>query len=120
MTSSEMDRLHRRIDELVARIAELGEIVARSLAACDTCRPFVMGGNGKPSLSDRMNEVQREIADTREGLVEKIAGMNNEITALKTAREIGGREFWAGVGITGTVSGAVVGALLKWWLGAAG
>lgn len=120
MTMSDIDRLHQRIDELFQRIGDLSEVVARSLAACDSCRPFVMGGNGKPALADRVNQVQQEINDVKQGLSERIAGMNNELTVLKTAREIGGRMFWAGVGAAGTLSGAIGGVLLKWWLGTTG
>lgn len=120
MTAADIDKLYQRIDELFQKIGDLNEVVARSLAACDSCRPFVMGGNGKPALADRLNQVQQEINDVKQGLSERIASVNNELTILKTAREIGGRMFWAGVGVAGTISGGVGGVLLKWWLGTTG
>ena len=40
-----------------------------------------------------------------------------EVVVLKSVREIGGRFFWSGIGVAGTISGGVVGILLKWWLG---
>lgn len=117
MTTSDIGRLHQRIDELVERIAELSSVVAKSLAACESCRPFVLGGNGQPSVSDRVNEVQQEVNDVRHELSERLADIASDVTILKTAREIGGRLFWAGIGVAGTVSGAMGGVLLKWWLG---
>lgn len=116
MTTTDIGRLHQRIDELVERIGELSRVVAKSLAACESCRPFVLGGNGQPSVSDRVNEVQQDVNEVRQDLSEKIAGVANDVTILKTAREIGGRMFWTGIGIAGTISGTMVGVLLKWWL----
>ncbi len=48
---------------------------------------------------------------------EKLAEVARDVTVLKTAREIGARLFWTGIGVAGTLSGTVVGVLLKWWLG---
>ena len=118
MTTSDVARLHQRIDELVEKIGELSSVVAKSLAACETCRPFVLGGNGQPPLSDRIGVVQQDIQDVNQGLREKIAELGAEVMVLKTAREIGGRLFWSGIGVAGTVSGGVVGIFLKWWLDA--
>ena len=118
MTTTDITRLHQRIDKLVEKTGELSRVVAKSLAACESCRPFVLGGNGRSSLADRVNEVQQEINNVRQGLNEKIAIVSSEIAVLKMAREIGGRLFWAGIGIAGTLSGAIVSVLLKWWLGA--
>ena len=42
-----------------------------------------------------------------------------EVVVLKSVRQIGGRLFWSGIGVVGTVSGGVAGILLKWWLDAA-
>jgi len=117
MKPTEIARLHQRIDELVEKMNELSGTVMQSLAACEACRPFVMGGNGRPPLSDCFNAVQQEMNDIYQGLTEKIADIANEVTALKTARDIGSRFFWTAIGIAGTISGAIVGVLLKWWLG---
>jgi hypothetical protein len=117
MTAPDTARLHQRIDELVEKIGQLSEVVAESLAACDSCRPFVLGDLGRPSLSDRLGTVQQEIYDVRRELAEKIGDVAHDVTVLKTAREIGARMFWTAIGVAGTLSGAVVGVLLKWWLG---
>ena len=117
MTTPDTARLHQRIDELVEKISQLSEVVAESLAACDSCRPFVLGSLGRPSLSDRIGGVQQEIYDARRELGEKIAGVTQDVTVLKTAREIGARFFWTGFGVAGTLSGTIVSVLLKWWLG---
>ena len=61
MTPSDIARLHRRIDELVEKISELSSVVAKSLAACESCRPFVLGGNGKPAFSDRPAKSSRRL-----------------------------------------------------------
>jgi hypothetical protein len=118
MKSPDIARLHQRIDELVEKIGELSSAVAKSLAACESCRPFVLGGDGKPPFSDRLNEVQQEINDVRQTLGERISGLSMELVVLKSVREIGGRLFWSGIGVAGTISGGVVGVLLKWWLDA--
>ncbi len=118
MKSPDIARLHRRIDELVEKIGELSSAVAKSLAACESCRPFVLGGDGKPPFSDRLIEVQQEINDVRQTLGERISGLSMEVVVLKSVREIGGRLFWSGIGVAGTISGGVVGVLLKWWLDA--
>ena len=118
MKSPDIARLHQRIDELVEKIGELSSAVAKSLAACESCRPFVLGGDGKPPLSDRLSEVQQEINDVRQTLSERISGLSMEVVVLKSVREIGGRLFWSGIGVAGTISGGVVGVLLKWWLDA--
>ena len=96
MTTPDLTRLHQRIDELVEKIGELSSVVAQSLAACESCRPFVLGGKGQPPLSDRIGEVQHEINDLRHGLSDRIADLSIEVTVLKTAREIGGRLFLVG------------------------
>ena len=119
MTPSDIARLHRRIDELVEKISELSSVVAKSLAACELCRPFVLGGNGKPAFSDRLSEVQQEIDGVRQALTERTSDLSMEVVVLKSVRQIGGRLFWSGIGVVGTVSGGVAGILLKWWLDAA-
>ena len=118
MTTPEIARLHQRIDELVEKLGEPNGTVAKSLAACESCRPFVLGGDGRPSFSDRVGEVQQNVAETRQELSERIADLSMEIMVLKSVREIGGRLFWSGIGVAGTISGTVVGMLLKWWLDA--
>ncbi len=116
MTPPDITRLHQRIDELVEKIGELSSVVAKSLAACESCRPFVLGGDGKPPLGDRLGEVQQEINEVRQTLSERIAGLSMDVVVLKSVREISGRLFWSGIGVAGTLSGAVVSLLLKWWL----
>ena len=64
MTTPDIARLHQRIDELVEKIGELSSAVAKSLATCDSCRPFVLGGNGNPPLADRIGQVQQEISES--------------------------------------------------------
>ena len=87
MTSPDIARLHQRIDELVEKIGELSSAVAKSLAACESCRPFVLGGNGKPALGDRLGEVQQEINEVRQTLSERIAEVSMEVVVLKSVRE---------------------------------
>ena len=98
MTSPDIARLHQRIDELVEKIGELSSAVAKSLAACESCRPFVLGGNGKPALGDRLGEVQQEINEVRQTLSERIAEVSMEVVVLKSVREIGSRVFWSAIG----------------------
>lgn len=117
MTSPDIARLHQRIDELVEKIGELSSAVAKSLAACESCRPFVLGGNGKPALGDRLGEVQQEINEVRQTLSERIAEVSMEVVVLKSVRGIGSRVFWSAIGAAGTISGGVVGIVLTWWLG---
>ena len=119
MRTTDIARLHQRIDELVERIGELSGVVGQSLAACESCRPFVLGGDGKPALSDRLGEVQQQINDLHQTLSQRIAELSTEVMVLKSLRQIGGRLFWSGIGVAGTISGAVVGVFLKWWLDAA-
>jgi len=101
---------------LVEKIGELSAAVAKSLAACESCRPFVMGGDGRSPLSDRLGAVHQEVNEVRETLRGEIASVRSEVMVLKTAREIGGRVFWSGIGVAGAISGGVVGVMLKWWL----
>ncbi|MGD0896986.1 MAG: hypothetical protein ABR915_04060 [Thermoguttaceae bacterium] len=117
MTLPDTTRLHQRIDELVEKIGQLSEVVAESLAACESCRPLVLGDLGRPSLTDRLGGIQQEIYDVRHELSGKIGDLARDVTVLKTAREIGARVFWTAIGVAGTLSGTVVGVLLKWWLG---
>ena len=98
MTSPDIARLHQRIDELVEKIGELSSAVAKSLAACESCRPFVLGGNGKPALGDRLGGVQQEINEVRQTLSERIAEVSMEVVVLKSVREIGSRVFWSAIG----------------------
>jgi hypothetical protein len=94
MATSELTRIHKRIDTLGQKIDNLHADLKAEMARCSLCRPIVLG-NG------------REAIDAR-------------ITALETVRGIGARALWAAIGLTGTLAGAISGAIVtilaKWWL----
>ena len=119
MRTTDVARLHQRIDELVERIGELQRRGGPKPGGLRVLPPVCAGRRRQAGVVDGLGKVQQQINDLHQTLSQRIAELSTEVMVLKSLRQIGGRLFWSGIGVAGTISGAVVGVFLKWWLDAA-
>lgn len=79
--SSEMDRVHQRLDELMTSFGSLKSSVDSNIMFCATCRPKVLG-NGKEGYDARLARLEeaRSVSKTFILAMVSIAGAVGAIT----------------------------------------
>jgi hypothetical protein len=57
MASSDLDRVHQRLDEIRTFVGRMQAALDVNIALCKECRPKVMG-NGQESLDNRLTRLE--------------------------------------------------------------
>jgi hypothetical protein len=72
MTSSDLDRVHERLDEICAFVGKMQVALDVNIALCKDCRPKVMG-NGRESLDNRLTRLEEARAVSKTFLLAMVS-----------------------------------------------
>ena len=89
MASSDLDRVHERLDEICAFVGRMQAVLDVNIALCKDCRPKVMG-NGQQSLDNRLTRLEEARAVSKTFLVGNgQRGRRRRITGCRRAEALG-------------------------------